>query len=189
MKGEAAHQRLGALLAVRLRACWLARCRAAGSDADPGCGASCPTDPVSRCPRQVAFGVKELSKPLLLALLPALFSLAPARLRAAWQPHAVHPAGLWRPDSPAVVAIIAEAVSAPEAHKEGQQQGSSGVSTSLRSGERRPARARGRDGGVLLKSAKLAYDVDFARKFVNYGLTVWAVGEFGRLSAALLGKG
>jgi hypothetical protein len=104
--------------------------------------------------------VKQVSKAILSMFLPRLLRLMPRALRLLWQPP-VHPDG-----------CVAQArgkalvVGAKEAEKDRE-----GVENHT---------------GVLMKTATLPYDVDFVRKFVNYGLTVYAVAEFRHIATALL---
>ncbi|GFR41976.1 hypothetical protein Agub_g2777 [Astrephomene gubernaculifera] len=141
--------------------------------------------------------IKEGSKALLLALLPRLLALAPPGLRRAWQPP-VHPEGCWRGAQTggeegqkaggarrAVTAVVAEAVSADGKEEEKEGQGGASPLAARAAAVERKAQALAA-AGVLMKSPKLPYDVDFVRKFVNYGITVYAAAEFRFLAAWLL---
>ncbi|KAG2440111.1 hypothetical protein HXX76_004225 [Chlamydomonas incerta] len=155
---------------------------------------------------------KEAVKAVVLAVLPPLFSLAPPALRRAWQPGAVHPSGCWRPAPPQRAQVVAtvEAVgfegaaqspsgkgaAAAGLRSRGQAQavgdGGKAATAPPNAGSSKAERAAARaaalvEAGVLMKSPSLPYDVDFSRKFVNYGIVVYAAFELRYLVWQLLG--
>ncbi|KXZ48565.1 hypothetical protein GPECTOR_26g468 [Gonium pectorale] len=136
------------------------------------------------------FAVKEASKAVLCAVLPYILGAAPLAVRQLWQPP-VHPAGCYRPEEGPVVSATAtiEAAVTPDspapkaAALASPDDGGKGAAFGREGG------SGGRHGEVLMKTARLAYDVDFARKWVNYGITVYAAMEFRHVAAALMAAG
>ncbi|GIL77242.1 hypothetical protein Vretimale_3083 [Volvox reticuliferus] len=124
--------------------------------------------------------VKLLSKAMLSELLPKLLDLVPLRLRLLWQPP-VHPSGC----------VESKPKYARHGHKKTET-----VVTRAESGEGSPTgpppklqrRQSSVGRGVFMKTPTLPYDVDFLRKFLNYGITVYAVIEYRHVAALLLGE-
>ncbi|GLC42594.1 hypothetical protein PLESTB_001117300 [Pleodorina starrii] len=120
--------------------------------------------------------VKLVSKALLSELLPKLLDLVPLRLRLLWQPP-VHPSG------------CCVGVGGPQQQQQRSEKRKPSPSAAAAVAKTSSAAASAAAlpcGGVLMKTPTLPYDVDFLRKFLNYGLTVFAAADFRFVAAVLL---
>ncbi|EFJ40295.1 hypothetical protein VOLCADRAFT_108233 [Volvox carteri f. nagariensis] len=160
------------------------------------------------------FTVKLLSKALLSKVLPRLLDLAPLRLRLLWQPpvhpsgdcaaailsqhgHATPPYSVESEEHPGWVGegvgmaprkapdTAGVAGGGPEQQQQQQQQHHRHQvhQQQHRRGRTAPTAAPRR---VLMKTPTLPYDVDFLRKFLNYGITVYAAMEYRHIVQALM---
>ncbi|PNH02625.1 hypothetical protein TSOC_011370 [Tetrabaena socialis] len=106
---------------------------------------------------------KAVAKEVLLLVLPPLMRLAPAGLRRLWQPP-VHPSGC--------CVRSAQSRSSPPASPTTPPGGAAGGLAAA---------------GVLMKTPYLPYDVDFLRKFINYGITVYVAFDFRHVAELMRG--
>ncbi|GLI59473.1 hypothetical protein VaNZ11_001356 [Volvox africanus] len=120
--------------------------------------------------------VKLLSKAVLSELLPKLLGLVPLRLRLMWQPP-VHPSGCVESKPKYAYKKVEPAVTSAAC----------GEGAATRVPPKLPREGSSDSRGVLMKTPTLPYDVDFLRKFLNYGITVYAVVEYRHVAALLLG--
>ncbi|GIL63687.1 hypothetical protein Vafri_17709 [Volvox africanus] len=122
--------------------------------------------------------VKLLSKALLSELLPKLLDLVPLRLRLLWQPP-VHPSGC----------VESKSKYRQHGYKKAEPEVTSaacGEAPATQVPPKLPCGESSDSRSVFMKTPSLPYDVDFLRKFLNYGITVYAVVEYQHVAALLL---